>query len=110
MALAGIYPVGMKIAAGWFAQGLGWALGVLVGALVVGSAFCAARAGASWSWQAVMLAIAAVTGGGLLMHAFVPRRAALAPAARITPRAGRDLERPRRARLAFGYFGHMWEL
>ena len=30
--LAGIYPVGMKIAAGWYAQGLGWALGVLVGA------------------------------------------------------------------------------
>ena len=38
VALAGIYPVGMKIAAGWYAQGLGWALGVLVGALVLGTA------------------------------------------------------------------------
>ena len=37
--LAGIYPVGMKIAAGWYKQGLGKALGFLVGALVVGTAF-----------------------------------------------------------------------
>jgi MFS family permease len=37
--LAGIYPVGMKIAAGWYRQGLGRALGYLVGALVVGTAF-----------------------------------------------------------------------
>jgi MFS family permease len=36
--LAGIYPVGMKIAAGWYAQGLGNALGLLVGALVIGTA------------------------------------------------------------------------
>lgn len=36
--LAGIYPVGMKIAAGWYAKGLGWALGVLVGALILGTA------------------------------------------------------------------------
>ena len=42
--LAGIYPVGMKIAAGWYAQGLGWALGVLVGALVLGTAFPTLRA------------------------------------------------------------------
>lgn len=37
--LAGIYPVGMKIAAGWFKKGLGRALGYLVGALVLGTAF-----------------------------------------------------------------------
>src|SRR5215213_4155927 len=37
--LAGIYPVGMKIAADWFKQGLGKALGYLVGALVLGTAF-----------------------------------------------------------------------
>ena len=37
--LAGIYPVGMKIAADWFEQGLGKALGWLLGALVLGTAF-----------------------------------------------------------------------
>jgi MFS family permease len=37
--LAGIYPVGMKIAAGWYQKGLGNALGFLIGALVLGTAF-----------------------------------------------------------------------
>ena len=37
--LAGIYPVGMKIAADYFEKGLGKSLGYLVGALVVGTAF-----------------------------------------------------------------------
>lgn len=37
--LAGIYPVGMKVAAGWYERGLGNALGLLVGALVLGTAF-----------------------------------------------------------------------
>jgi len=37
--LAGIYPVGMKIAAEWYQKGLGKALGYLVGALVIGTAF-----------------------------------------------------------------------
>ena len=36
--LAGIYPVGMKIASGWYQKGLGGALGFLVGALVLGTA------------------------------------------------------------------------
>jgi DHA1 family inner membrane transport protein len=50
--LAGIYPVGMKIAAQWFPQGLGSALGLLVGALVLGTASPhALRAvGAAWPW------------------------------------------------------------
>ncbi len=36
--LAGIYPVGMKIASGWYKEGLGQAMGFLVGALVLGTA------------------------------------------------------------------------
>src|SRR5439155_1140412 len=38
LTLAGVYPVGMKIVASWFRTGLGWRLGVLVGALVLGTA------------------------------------------------------------------------
>jgi MFS family permease len=114
IALAGIYPVGMKIAAGWFAQGLGWALGVLVGALVLGTAlpFGLRALGAQWSWQAVMLAVAAVAaGGGVLMSLFVPDGPHLAPAARITPRALGVIWHDGKVRAsAFGYFGHMWEL
>lgn len=37
--LAGIYPVGMKIASDYFQKGLGKSLGFLVGALVLGTAF-----------------------------------------------------------------------
>ncbi|HRH88395.1 MAG TPA: MFS transporter, partial [Rubrivivax sp.] len=53
--LAGIYPVGMKIASQWFPQGLGSALGWLIGALVLGSASAhAVRAlGAALPWDAV---------------------------------------------------------
>src|SRR5437899_5657486 len=36
--LAGVYPVGMKIIAGWFQRGRGLALGIMIGALTVGSA------------------------------------------------------------------------
>ena len=104
----------MKIAAGWFAHGLGWALGVLVGALVLGNAlpFGLRALGAQWSWQAVMLAVAAVAaGGGVLMAAFVPDGPHLAPAARITPRALGVIWHDTKVRAsAFGYFGHMWEL
>lgn len=114
VALAGIYPVGMKIAAGWFAHGLGWALGVLVGALVLGNAlpFVLRALGAQWSWQAVMVAVGAVAaGGGVLMAALVPDGPHLAPAARITPKALAVIWRDRQVRAsAFGYFGHMWEL
>jgi len=37
-ALAGVYPPGMKIVAGWYREGRGLAIGVLVGALTLGSA------------------------------------------------------------------------
>jgi MFS family permease len=37
--LAGVYPVGMKLMSSWFVERRSWALGVMVGALTVGSAF-----------------------------------------------------------------------
>jgi DHA1 family inner membrane transport protein len=114
--LAGIYPVGMKIASGWYAppRGLGWALGVLVGALALGTAlpFALRALGTQWEWQTVMLAVAAVAAlGGVLMALAVPDGPHLAPAARITPRALGVIWHDRRLRAsAFGYFGHMGEL
>ena len=112
--LAGIYPVGMKIAAGWYAHGLGWALGVLVGALILGTAlpFGLRALGAHWPWQAVMVCVAAIAAaGGLLMAWAVPDGPHLAPAAPISPRALAVIWRDERVRAsAFGYFGHMAEL
>jgi hypothetical protein len=55
--LAGVYPVGMRIAARWFPRGLGTALGWLVGALVIGTA-------SSHLLRAITVAASAGTGGG----------------------------------------------
>ncbi|MBA3478886.1 MAG: MFS transporter [Lautropia sp.] len=73
--LAGIYPVGMKIASGWYQKGLGGALGFLVGALVLGTALPhALRAlGTAWPWEEVILVLSTLAvGGGLLMWFLVP--------------------------------------
>jgi MFS family permease len=60
--LAGIYPVGMKIASDWFAGKLGKALGYLVGALVVGTAFphLLNYYGSDLSWKFVLTGTSAL--------------------------------------------------
>ncbi len=112
--LAGIYPVGMKIASGWYERGLGAALGFLIGALVVGTALPhGLRAlGPGWTWQSVIVAVSAIAaGGGLLLFAAVPDGPYLRRSARINPRALALIWRDPRLRApAFGYFGHMFEL
>ena len=111
--LAGIYPVGMKLASMWFPQGLGAALGWLVGALVLGSASPhALRAlGAAWPWQAVFVVVAlAALAAGLLVLLAVPQPAPR-PAPPLQLSALSALWREPRVRASvLGYFGHMWEL
>jgi len=112
--LAGIYPVGMKIAAGWYRQGLGAALGWLVGALALGSALPhALRAtGTELPWQALMLAVSALAaGGGVALWLLVPDSPRHAAVATLQWRAlGAIVHDARLRASAFGYFGHMVEL
>ncbi len=112
--LAGIYPVGMKIASQWFPHGLGAALGWLVGALVLGSASPhAIRAlGADWHWTAVFHCVAAVAAAaGALVMVAVPEPVHSARPAGLQIEALASLWRDRRVRASvLGYFGHMWEL
>jgi MFS family permease len=112
--LAGIYPVGMKIAAGWYRSDLGNALGFLVGALVLGTAFphLLKGLGQALPAQAVMLGVSALAvAGGLAMLVFVPDGPHLAQGTKFDPRALAVIFRaPRFRASAFGYFGHMWEL
>ncbi len=67
--LAGVYPVGMKIAAGWYARGLGRALGLLVGALVLGTVFphLLRAVGSDLGWRTIIIGVSAIAvfGGWL---------------------------------------------
>ena len=112
--LAGVYPVGMKIAGSWYRQGLGSALGFLVGALVAGTALphLVRALGAGWSWQQVLSAVSLIAAlGGLALLRWVPDGPHLKRGGRIHPGALLVIWRDPRVRAsALGYFGHMWEL
>jgi len=112
--LAGVYPVGMKIAAGWYRKGLGHALGWLVGALVVGTAFphLIKSLNSSLPWETVVLSISIISaGGGCLMLLLVPDGPYLVKGTRFDPKSLATIFRSAELRSAsFGYFGHMWEL
>jgi MFS family permease len=118
--LAGIYPVGMKIAAQWFPRGLGAALGLLVGALVLGSALPhALRAlvdtvgAGALPWAAVFHAVAlgSLAAGALLWLAVPAPPVAVQRAPGLNWAALRCLVTDAKVRASvFGYFGHMWEL
>jgi MFS family permease len=112
--LAGIYPVGMKIAASWFERDLGRALGFMIGALVLGTAFphLIRALGGAFPWQFVLLVVSAfAVCGGLAMYLLVPNGPFSRPGARFAPRAVIASFRSADFRAsAGGYFGHMWEL
>ena len=112
--LAGIYPVGMKIAADYHESGLGKALGYLVGALVIGTAFPHLLKNLTqdlpWKYVLVFTSLFSVTGG-IAMLLFVPDGPYRKPAAHINPKAFFLVFQDKNFRsAAFGYFGHMWEL
>lgn len=112
--LAGIYPVGMKIAADHYGKNLGPSLGFLLGALVLGTGLphLLKLFTLGLPWRAVFWTTAGLAAfGGLAMVVLVPNGPYRSPAQRFDPGAFRKIfasEGVRRA--ALGYFGHMWEL
>ncbi|CAG37547.1 MFS transporter [Desulfotalea psychrophila] len=112
--LAGIYPVGMKIAAGIYKEGLGRALGFLVGALAIGTAFPHLLKTTDFhvAWQLVLLATSTLSIiGGLAMLLFVPNEVGAPQGIPFARGAFSTLIKAKAMRAAaLGYFGHMWEL
>jgi MFS family permease len=116
IALAAVYPVAMKLAAGWFRRDRGLAIGVVNGALTVGVAlpflFRALGAYAGVDWRPVVLAASVAAVIGALLVGYAGRTGPLdVPAPRFSPAIAAAAFREPSVRLAsVGYFGHMWEL
>jgi MFS family permease len=113
VALACVYPPGMKIAAGWFRAERGFALGIVIGALTLGKAFphlLTALYGHAWR-EPMLLASGLAVAGGTLVLLVVSDGPFVAASAPFDARAIGQIFRNRGARLAtLGYLGHMWEL
>jgi len=119
LCLAGIYPLGMKMIVQWVGGRPAAALGWLVGMLTLGTAMPHAlrASGASWPWEAVLIASSLLALVGAVLVAFLGDGPFAAP-----PRQAGGVDAPRPGAVwqvfrlptfrasAFGYFGHMWEL
>ncbi len=110
--LAGVYPVGMKIAVGWGERDRGLLVGSLVGALTLGSALphlVSLGGGADWRFTVALTSIVAIIGGlTCMLIALGPYHR---PSPAFDPRVIATAWTNKRVRFAyFGYFGHMWEL
>ena len=112
--LTGIYPIGMKITSGWYKKDLGNAIGLLVGALVVGTSFphLIKSFGGSVPWTQVIFIISFFSVvGGITMFFLVPDGPFISSGTKFNPNAILTIFRYKALRSsAFGYFGHMWEL
>ncbi|WP_130286577.1 MFS transporter [Aquimarina brevivitae] len=112
--LAGIYPVGMKIASDYFQHGLGRALGFLVGALVLGTAFPHFINAITWTndYTTVIISTSVIASfGGILLLVLVPDGPYRKPVRRLQLGVISELFSITNFRkAAIGYFGHMWEL
>jgi MFS family permease len=112
VAMAGIYPVGMKLASTWARGDMGLLVGILVGALTLGSAsphLVNAIGGFDWRIPVAAASLSAAGAAVLILFAGIgPNRA---PSPPFDPSAMLAAVRDPPLRLAtLGYLGHMWEL
>lgn len=112
--LAGVYPVGMKIMATWTQKDRGLGIGLLVGALTIGSAapHLLNAFGEVNDWKSVMLWAATLAGsGGLIALLFVEEGPYKSASPKFNWKYIGEIFTERPLLLAnLGYLGHMWEL
>lgn len=116
LALAGVYPLGMKLVVSWAPERAGETLAQLVGMLTLGTALphLTRSIGTGWSWQAVILSSSALA----IVAALAVARLGDGPHLKLRGgasgiRLGRVFQAfriPAFRASALGYFGHMWEL
>jgi MFS family permease len=112
--LAGVYPVGMKIITTWTQKDRGLGIGLLVGALAVGSAspHLLNAFGGIRDWKQVMYWAAGLAAlGGLISFLFIREGPYKTPSPKFNWKYAGEVLRQRELVLAnAGYLGHMWEL
>lgn len=119
VALAGIYPPGMKLVASWTKENRGLGIGILIGALTLGKALPHLFNGLPifgdgglppWRWMIAISSATALVAGALALARVRPGPFLAANAPFDARYALRVLgDRPSRL-VNFGYLGHMWEL
>ncbi len=111
--LAAVYPPSLKAMSSWYREGRGFALGVMIGALTIGSALphlINALGGLGWRTTLVTASVLTVAGG-FIAERFGEDGPYVTKAASFDPSQLAAIAKNRRFRLAsLGYFGHMWEL
>lgn len=115
LALAGIYPLGMKLVVGWAPDRAGSALGWLVGMLTLGTALphLIRGTGGGLGWQSVVLtsSLLAIVAAGLIRRLGDGPYRSARRSGRLRVGAVLAAFKVRAFRgSALGYFGHMWEL
>lgn len=112
-ALAAVYPPALKAISSWYRQGRGFALGVIVGALTLGSALphlVNSIGGLPWQLTMLIVSFAALAGGLIADRLCHDGPYGVSPALFDASQI-RAIIMNREFRLAsIGYFGHMWEL
>ncbi|MDH3296384.1 MAG: MFS transporter, partial [Acidimicrobiia bacterium] len=112
-ALAAVYPPALKAMSSWYKTGRGLALGVMIGALTVGSALPHLINGlGGLRWQLTLAIGSAITliGGLLIEFGGSDGPFATAPTRVSTSHLGGIVTNRRFLLASAGYFGHMWEL
>lgn len=113
VALAGVYPIGMKLVVSWAPQKAGNVLGWLVGMLVIGSGLPHFVRGldVAATWQGVIYSISALALAAAVMVWWLGDGPHHGKARRLQWGGVLQSYRVPAFRAAsFGYFGHMWEL
>ena len=112
MALALVYPVGMKLVVSWFADRRGLAVSVMVGALTLGSILPQLISGSlDEEWRTALVVTSGLSMVAAVLQRWIRVGPLVAPSQGFRPGAALDVWRARAPRLAnLGYLGHMWEL